>query len=89
MCCYPLVVRYPDGAFFMPAGNLVFSVTVFTCCSLVAFAVLHIQRVYAAGGADQGGELGGPRRKMVAFFFVLMWLLYIILSSLKSEGIIS
>jgi len=87
---YPdMVEDWPDTAFYMPAGNLVFSVTVFTCCSLVAFAVLHVQRVYVTGDYEQGGELGGPRRKIVSVFFVFMWLLYIILSSLKSEGIIS
>jgi len=88
---YPDQVEdWPDTAFYMPAGNLVFSVTVFTCCSLVAFAVLHIQRVYLPpGDYEEGGELGGPRGKVVAVFFVFMWLLYIVLSSLKSEGIIS
>ena len=70
---------HPNGAFYVNAGNLGFSVIVFTSCSIAAFVVLHLQRV-------AGGELGGPRKWFVAVFFVLLWITYVVLSALKSEG---
>jgi solute carrier family 8 (sodium/calcium exchanger) len=67
--------------FVVKAGSLVFGVIVFTCTSIVAMAVLHVQRA-------AGGELGGPYRNYMAALFGFMWILYIVLSSLKSEDII-
>lgn len=72
---------YPDGVFYVKAGSLGFSVIIFSAVSLVAFAVLHIQRL-------AGGELGGPRNKAVAGGFVLLWITYIVLSSMKSYDMI-
>eukprot|EP00039_Didymoeca_costata_P013117 m.194764 g.194764 ORF g.194764 m.194764 type:complete len:281 (-) comp15680_c0_seq5:48-890(-) len=94
--------EYPNGAFYVPAGDLVFSVILFSCSSVVVFCVLYIQRIIPQPIKDDetsldetermlrqlGGELGGPRRKLVASFFVLLWISYIIITSLKSEGLL-
>lgn len=78
-----IVASYaPNGVFYVNPGGLAFSVIVFTACSVLAFVVMHIQRM-------SGGELGGPRRWFVAVFFVLLWITYVVLSALKSEGIIA
>jgi len=87
-----IVAEYPNGAFYLDAGSLSFSVIIFTCSSLIAFAILHVQRSVpvAYPGEDknsiEGGELGGPRRHLVGGLFFLLWFMYILLSSLKSEG---
>jgi solute carrier family 8 (sodium/calcium exchanger) len=64
----------------VPAGTLGFSVTVFCVEAVICISVILLRRKYA------GGELGGPRNLKVgtAVFFVLLWLIYIILSSLKA-----
>jgi solute carrier family 8 (sodium/calcium exchanger) len=58
--------------FFVDAGNLGFSVGVFSGCSLLAFAILHYQKT-------QGGELGGPNRNKMAAAFVSIWLIFLIM----------
>eukprot|EP00729_Bicosta_minor_P004150 gene4151-8088_t len=71
-----------------------FSVIIFSCSSLIAFAILHVQRSVpvAYPGEDknalEGGELGGPRRFLVGGTFFMLWLMYILLSALKSEGLL-
>jgi solute carrier family 8 (sodium/calcium exchanger) len=73
---------YPDGnVFIVPAGDLGFSVTVFSCCACVCIATLVARRKIA------GGELGGPRPIKIgtAIFFVLLWLTYVGLSSAKTK----
>ena len=65
--------------FFVDAGNLGFSVTVFSVCSLIAFAILHYQK-------KSGGELGGPNRYKMGGAFVTIWLIFLVMSGLKSEG---
>uniref|UniRef100_A0A7S4LQM0 Calx-beta domain-containing protein n=1 Tax=Oxyrrhis marina TaxID=2969 RepID=A0A7S4LQM0_OXYMA len=64
---------YPDGGFMVPAGNLGFSVGVFTTCALLCIAGLVVRRKLF------GGELGGPRGPKVvsAVFFVCLWFTYI------------
>jgi len=64
---------YPNGGFMVPAGNLGFSVGVFTTCALLCIAGLVVRRKLF------GGELGGPRRPKVisAVFFVCLWFTYI------------
>lgn len=64
--------------FVVPAGALVFGVIVFTCESVMAMAILHLQR-------QAGGELGGSMKKPIACVFVIFWMIYIVLVSLKSE----
>ncbi|KAJ9451606.1 Magnesium/proton exchanger [Diplonema papillatum] len=64
--------------FIVPSGNLVFSVIVFFCTAIVCLMLLFILRV------QQGGELGGPNRKIYAGFLFSLWIVYIVLSSLKN-----
>jgi len=66
-----------------PAGDLVFSVLVFTVCALYCIALLVYRRRDSIGG-----ELGGP--KGFAYFtsisLTIAWVLYVVMSSLKAEG---
>jgi len=70
-------LQYPDGIFYVNAGSLGFSVIIFSAVSVVAFIVLHVQRL-------AGGELGGPGRNRMAVGFVLLWMVYVVMSALKS-----
>jgi len=74
----------PDGCFLVPAGNLSFSVTVFTLCALTCFSLLIVRRYL------YGGELGGPASasKRDAIIMVCLWFVYIVMSILKSLGAI-
>jgi len=74
----------PDGCFLVPAGNLSFSVTVFTCTAMTCIILLAVRRVV------YGGELGGPNfaSKRDALFLVSLWFIYIIVSILKSLKVI-
>jgi len=75
----------PGEAYFVvEAGGLGFSVIVFSIFSLICLLTLHLRRtVY-------GGELGGPNpvRNATAVFFTFLWIVYVLLSSFKIEGII-
>lgn len=68
--------------YIVPGGDLSFSVTVFTIAAIACVLLLLIRRYKA------GGELGGPIliKKLSAAFLILLWLIYIILSGLRSEG---
>lgn len=68
----------------VPAGDLAFSVVVFLCCSLCCFAVLFVRRVTI------GGELGGPSvsRYISVVICVMLWIIYIVLCTMKAYGII-
>ncbi|XP_069750187.1 sodium/calcium exchanger 2-like isoform X2 [Narcine bancroftii] len=67
--------------FLVDPGNLAFSVTIFTIFAFISVAILLYRR-----RAPVGGELGGPRlsKLITSGFFILLWLLYIILSSLEA-----
>jgi len=73
---------HPDGAFVVEAGSLGFSVTIFSCCALIALLSLRIKRLLL------GGELGGPA--MIKFgvgaIFVFLWLIYIVFSIIRDGG---
>ena len=71
--------EYPGGVFYQDAGSLAFSVSVFSVCSVVCFSILAVQR-------SKGGELGGPHRHVVGVLFILLWLTYVVLSSLNTYG---
>eukprot|EP00755_Sulcionema_specki_P025693 Sspe_Gene.15792::Locus_5504_Transcript_1_1_Confidence_1.000_Length_2984::g.15792::m.15792/K05849/SLC8A, NCX; solute carrier family 8 (sodium/calcium exchanger) len=64
--------------YIVPSGALGFSVLIFTICALICLGILMLMRV------TQGGELGGPSRKILAIFFCLLWFLYVLLSSLQA-----
>ena len=82
---YPdIALRYPEGGFAVPAGNLAFSVTVFTGCAFVSVCVLLLRRrVY-------GAELGGKKSRayVSSAFLVLLWFVYIALSALRMFGFV-
>lgn len=68
--------------FVVPAGDLAFSVMMYLSTSIACFIILGIRRVAV------GGELGGPpaSKYLSAFMLVSLWLIYIIMSSLKAYG---
>lgn len=70
-------LRYPDGAFVVKAGTLVFSVVIFTGCAVVAISFLYVRRRVC------GGELGGSARFQLvsSIFMVFLWVAYVIASS--------
>lgn len=65
------------------AGSLGFSVTVFCILAVICIAVMMLRRVKRVGG-----ELGGPRniKRATSGFMFLLWIIYIILSSLQYYG---
>ena len=67
--------------FRVPSGSLTFSVTIFCVFAFICIAVLMVRRIKSIGG-----ELGGPTgpKYATAIFFMFLWLMYIILSSLES-----
>jgi solute carrier family 8 (sodium/calcium exchanger) len=77
-----LSADYPKGGFIVVAGDLGFSVTVFTCCSLACMITLAIRR------KKLGAELGGDPKynKITSIFFICLWLIYVVFSSLKVYG---
>merc|ERR1712107_6671 len=66
---------WEDGAFVVEAGNLAFSVIVFTLCALACIALLGVRRLVV-------GELGGPALSKYATgcFLVSLWFIYVGLS---------
>ncbi|XP_076852132.1 sodium/calcium exchanger 3-like isoform X3 [Brachyhypopomus gauderio] len=68
-------------AFEVPAGSLAFSVTLFTIFAFLAVSVLLYRR-----RPHIGGELGGSRghRVLTSLFFLSLWFLYILFSSLEA-----
>merc|ERR1719183_2831504 len=84
------VKTYPDVApdlyqegkirFIVMGGSLGFSVAIFSSCAIICILTLMLRRrLY-------GGELGGPpgAQKATAAFFVLLWITYISVSSVKA-----
>jgi solute carrier family 8 (sodium/calcium exchanger) len=69
-----------DLKFVVMGGDLGFSVAVFSICALVCIFILEWRRKFL------GGELGGPQKAkyITAVLMVLLWLIYIILSSWKA-----
>jgi Ca2+/Na+ antiporter len=82
------ISRYGSGpsgtvtGFVVPAGDLGLSVIVFTACAMVTLGTLLLRR-WAFGC-----ELGGPRcaKFLTAALFVTLWLVYVLISSLKAYG---
>ena len=74
---YPeLYAKYPGGGFAVPAGDLVFSVSVFCGCALVCLSTLSLRRLV------YGAELGGPpvAKWATGLLFTCLWGVYIGLS---------
>ncbi|CAK8677785.1 unnamed protein product [Clavelina lepadiformis] len=75
-----------ERQFRVPPGNLAFSVTVFSAFAIIAIVVLMIRRRTKSIGA----ELGGPKTAKIisSSFFVMLWIVYILLSALDSYCVI-
>ncbi|KAL8565554.1 hypothetical protein ACOMHN_049530 [Nucella lapillus] len=74
-----------DKDFEVPTGSLGFSVVLFTTCACIAIALFILRRFVA------GAELGGPTvlKYISAAILVFLWVLYVLLSALKSYKIIT
>lgn len=71
--------------FAVQAGDLGFSVGVFSCAAVVCLGVILLRR------RVHGVELGGPMvsRVLVVLLFVALWIGYIVASSLSSYGMLN
>merc|ERR1711874_267083 len=71
---------YKSGYFVVKAGDLSFSVIVFTVCACSCICILYARRVFV------GAELGGPvtLKYGTSAALVCLWLLYISLSSWRA-----
>ena len=69
----------------MPAGSLVFSVVVYAAFACMCIAILMLRRFFSVFGK---AELGGARGPKIAcgIFFVFLWIMYVLLSSLQAYG---
>jgi len=69
-----------SAAFVVPGGDLGLSVIVFAVCAVTCIGCLAGRRVLF------GGELGGPAgpRTATSVFFVMLWVIYVTVSSLKA-----
>jgi len=76
------VVTFEAGGYAMIAGSLGFSVILFCICAIVCISGLYIRR------AMFGYELGGDAfpRKATGAFFIFLWMVYVVVSSLEVEG---
>ena len=74
--------------FVVPAGSFSYSVVLYTVCALASLGLLAARRALRLFGQ---AELGGPRGPALASAGVLclLWLLYIVLSSLEATGHVS
>jgi len=78
---YPeLATKYPDGGFAVPAGDLGFSVIIFSTLACMTVLTFVIRRKAV------GGELGGPKgsKYASAVMLVLFWLVYVAASAWKT-----
>lgn len=77
--------KYPEGAFAVIAGDLGFSVIVFSICACATIATLLLRRKVV------GGELGGPNplRNASSALLVCFWFIYVALSSWKTMDTIN
>ena len=75
----------PDGSFVVMAGDVAFSVAIYTITAITAIIILVIRRYVAFFG---NAELGGPKvpKWICGCFMFGLWILYGILSSLQAYG---
>lgn len=73
-----------NNGYYIEAGSLGFSVVVFTSLAITCIITIIIRRNVV------GGELGGTKNGRLgsAVFLCILWLLYIVLSTLKMNGAI-
>jgi len=72
---------YNGSTFTVKSGSLGFSVTMFCIFALTAIFIMLLRR-----HPKVGGELGGDKRIKIitTTYFVGLWILYVILSSLEN-----
>ncbi|GMY16938.1 magnesium/proton exchanger 1 isoform X1 [Fagus crenata] len=77
-------IAYREPLRINNAEGLSFSLLVFFCSSVGCIAVLVYRRL------TLGAELGGPRlwAWVTCVYFMLLWIIFVVLSSLKVSGII-
>ncbi|KAM7275968.1 hypothetical protein ACFE04_017834 [Oxalis oulophora] len=77
-------VAYREPLYIQNAEGLSFSLIVFFSTSIGCISVLVFRRI------TLGGELGGPRfwAWITSIYFMILWVIFIVLSSLKVSGII-
>jgi solute carrier family 8 (sodium/calcium exchanger) len=73
------------GIFYVNPGSLGFTITVYCIFAVIAFIIMLIRR-----NKYIGGELGGPHAVKIptCCIYVTLWLMYILLSSLKEYCLI-
>ena len=73
------------SSFIVPAGSLGFSVAVFSAICALCVVMLYLRRLPRFGG----GELGGSKKGkwITGTTFIVLWLLYIVISSLQITGV--
>ncbi|CAF1024243.1 unnamed protein product [Rotaria sordida] len=71
--------------FTVKAGDLSFSVLVFSVCCIIGMVVLTLRRFLGVFGK---AELGGPTipKYICSIFFVILWIAYLTLSGLQAYG---
>ncbi|XP_013780912.1 sodium/calcium exchanger 1-like [Limulus polyphemus] len=72
-------------SFSVNPGSLAFSVTLFCVCAFTVSLILMLRRHRTVGG-----ELGGTKKYKLptTLFFISLWLLYILMSTFETYGII-
>lgn len=68
------------GDYPMASGALGFSVVIFCICALACIGTLYARR------AVFGNELGGAAAMPTGIFFLILWMIYVVVSSLQTEG---
>jgi len=78
----------PDVGFVVKAGALSFSVILYAICAIMGLGLIMIRRFVPFFGSS---ELGGPivGKYASAAFLLLLWISYIVLSSLQTYGVIT
>lgn len=73
--------HYPHAVFVVEAGNISYTVLVFTVTAIACFIILFVRR------SCIGGELGGPKglQYVSAAILVALWSIYIMLSIAKAS----
>lgn len=71
-----------NKTFEVPAGNLGFSVIVFTCCALATIALILLRRYIPLFG----GELGGPKIPKIisGVALIVLWIFYVLMASMQT-----
>jgi len=79
----PKQQQLSSGSFGLVAGSLGFSVIVFCVCGVLCLSGIYARRL------TYGYELGGTKAGLYTFCFYSLWLLYVLMSILESNGTIS